>query len=275
MGILKKLIHFWVPEQSNHDNIFAQTHRGRVRELNEDAVRISPERNLFIIADGMGGHNAGDVSSQKAVAEVDAYLNEERMAAIVGKNDEVRQALEDSIQTAHREIAAISEANLQFRGMGCTLVVAIIDGDNLHIAHVGDSRAYISNRKNEHITLITTDHSYVMELVKAGKMTMEEARNTTLKNELTQAVGASDSINPDYNCHLLTPGDTLLMCTDGLWDLIPDATIHQILQEPASVKRIVKKLIKAANNAGGKDNITAVVVRCPLQTQKEEQPDQA
>ncbi|MGD9368154.1 MAG: SpoIIE family protein phosphatase, partial [Desulfobacteraceae bacterium] len=149
-------------------------------------------------------------------------------------------------------------SNPAYSGMGCTMVLAVLVGNDLHIGHVGDARAYRFNPKR--IALVTEDHSRVMEMVRAGHLSMEEARLSPMKNELTQAVGGHIGIVPEY-CHLaLNRQDRILLCSDGLWDMLPDDEIQQIVQNAACARKACEELIEAANRSGGEDNITAVVI---------------
>ncbi len=240
------------------DRIFGATHVGRKRKENEDFFLIHLEKNLFIAADGMGGHNAGEVASLNATKHINQYFSFKLLSEITGDGDEIRRRMVASLSGANRKLREMASANPSYRGMGCTVVMALIEGDDLHLCHVGDSRAYLCNRSG--IQLLTTDHSYVMGLVAAGKMTPEEARNSNLKNELTQAIGALQTVKPDYNCYTLRDGDKLLLCSDGLWDMVSDEEIYRLVKKNRSAETICNELIQKANEAGGKDNITAVLV---------------
>jgi len=151
----------------------------------------------------------------------------------------------------------MAEENEAYRGMGCTVVIALIFGDALHLCHVGDARAYVCNATG--INLLTTDHSKVMDLVKAGQMTLEEARTSPLKNELSQAIGSSLPIVPEYNLRGLQNGDKVLLCSDGLWDMLSDQEIYEIVRQKKPAKTLCEELASMANDAGGHDNITVIV----------------
>lgn len=263
MKFIKKMFAPLNTKAAIYQHVFGKTDKGKVREINEDAVIVCPGKNLFIAADGMGGHNAGEVASKHSVNAVDEFFSKDLLNQIRGKKTKIKNALINSVQDAHRRISRMAKEKHEFRDMGCTIVVALIDGDWLHLCHVGDSRAYASNENG--IKLLTTDHSYVMELVKAGKMTMEESRTVSIKNELTQALGASLSISPDYNLYKLQDEDKVLLCSDGLWDMLSDQQIHQILNQNKPVKTICNRLIKEANNAGGNDNIAVIVFHKKIQ----------
>ncbi len=237
---------------------FGLTDVGKERGANEDFFRVVPEKSLYIVADGMGGHNAGEVASRNATQMVDAYFTLDLLASVRGNNQKTKEILLQSLMNAHKEVLTMANKHRAYEGMGCTIVVAYIHGISLHVGHVGDARAYVCDPLG--IKLLTRDHSYVMELVKKGKMTFEEARLSPLKNRLNQAIGASVDIKPDYNRYTLKEGDRILLCSDGLWDMLTDEQIHQTIMANQPAKEICKNLIDTANNAGGHDNITALVI---------------
>jgi protein phosphatase len=257
MKLLKKFL-----ETSRQETIrkmaFGATDVGRERQMNEDYFLINLDKHLFIVADGMGGHNAGDVASRQATQIADTYLTKDVLAKVQGNNRKVRETIIKSLLHAHMKILDMADRNPKYEGMGCTLVVALLMESSLHLCHVGDARAYLSNNKG--IMLLTRDHSYVMELVQKGKLTVEEARVSPLKNKLNQAIGASKSINPDYKHCVLQEGDKILLCSDGLWDMLSDQEMQTILKQNQPVNVLCNNLIKRANEAGGHDNITAIVI---------------
>ena len=262
MKFIKKL--FGAADRKNQhtqvilEKICGATDVGKLREGNEDYFMVIPEKNLYIVADGMGGHNAGEVASLTAVEEVDGYLTSEFLSQISDNGKKIEDEMTKSLLAAHHKVIELANGRQEFRGMGCTIVAALIDGNSLHLLHVGDARAYVGNDSG--INLLTTDHSTVMKLVKAGKMTMEEARTSPIKSELTQAIGASISIVPEYNHYPLQDGDKILLCSDGLWDMLPDEEIYKILKQKKPAKALCEELINAANDAGGNDNITVVTI---------------
>lgn len=255
MSILKRILGS-SDENDLSNRIYGATHVGRVRRNNEDCFLIDSDKNLFIAADGMGGARAGEVASKNAVKAVNHYLANELLEMIEGDSEEIKRELVNGVLYAHKRIVEFAKKNAKYRGMGCTIVVALVENLDLHICHVGDARAYIV--ANSSIKLLTTDHSWVMNLVKKGEMTLEQARNSPKKNKITQAIGIQ-RIKPEYTYYKMDPGDRLLLCSDGLWDMLSDAKIHKILKKKRSAKSICEKLIDKANRAGGKDNVTAVV----------------
>ncbi|MCU0287520.1 MAG: protein phosphatase 2C domain-containing protein, partial [Acidobacteria bacterium] len=188
---------------------------------------------------------------------VDTYFTPQLISKIQNNDEKIREAIIDSLLNAHKEILRMARGSRNYEGMGCTIVVAFIWGNSLHLGHVGDARAYVCN--NSGMKLLTEDHSFVMELVKKGKLTMEEARVSPLKNRLNQAIGASVNISPDYRLYHLEIGDRVLLCSDGLWDMLVDEQMYQTIMQDLPPKKICERLIDIANNAGGHDNITAVV----------------
>lgn len=246
-----------VMTEIHNDRACGMTDPGRIRENNEDSFLLLPEKNLYIVADGMGGHNAGEVASSLAVTGVDDYFSPELLAKIRGQDDRIRQELNNCLREVNRRIRQRSRDESRYAGMGCTLVVALLDGDRLHLGHVGDSRAY---RCAAGIAALTTDHSVVMDLVQTGNLTKEEARASPLKNELTQAIGVRTSIAPGYGAYTLQPDDRILLCTDGLWDMLTDAEIWEIVRQAKPLAERCQELIDRANAAGGQDNITVVLI---------------
>ena len=245
-------------KKSVQEKIYGATDIGKIRENNEDCFLIDKKKQFFIISDGMGGHKAGEIASLTATKTVASHFTSELLAEIKNDNQRIRDEIINSIRKAHNTIQQMSSRNPDHKGMGCTIVVALIIDDFLHIAHIGDSRAYLSDTQN--INLLTTDHTYVMQLVKAGKMSMDEIRTSNIKNHLSQALGAPISISPDYSQLRLKENDRILLCTDGLWDTLTDREIFNILNQNKGMDQICKDFIRKANKRGGYDNITVVVI---------------
>lgn len=231
---------------------------GRKRKNNEDSFLVIEDKSLYIVADGMGGHNAGEVASYNAVNLVNGYLTPERIAAIQSE-EAARKVMHDAVISAHEWILGASKDKKEYRGMGTTIVVSFIQDTILHTCHVGDSRAYIIHDGG--IMQITNDHSHVGELVRSGKLTSEEARHSPIKNQITQALGSPFPVHPEYSRHPLDMNSRVLLCSDGLWDMLSDAEIHKTVMENGDEEFICKDLVKKANDAGGDDNITVVIVK--------------
>jgi len=241
-----------------NDVAYGATDQGRRRQGNEDSYRLLPEKCLYIVADGMGGHNAGEVASLNAVKIIDEYFTPAVLSAIKENPAQIEKEMIKAINEAYQGIVEMSRANKEYAGMGSTIVLSFFHQHILHTCHVGDSRAYVINQAG--IRQITNDHSTVAELVQMGQMTKEEARHSTLKNQITQALGSSFPIEPEYNQHTLDKGDRILLCTDGLWDMLSDEGIQAIVREGVTLENTCRKLINAANEAGGDDNVTVVLV---------------
>lgn len=237
---------------------FSMTDIGRRRELNEDYVYASNEpigclENLFIVADGMGGHKAGDYASEhtvKKVVEVIATYKEESTL-------EIEKILQRAIDEANGYIYECSSKDEALNGMGTTLVVATCSGNKLIVANVGDSRLYLVNQK---ITQITRDHSLVQEMVSLGGIDSEAAKVHPDKNIITRAIGVSALVKADFYEVQLMQGDKILLCTDGLTNMLSDEEIHSMISEYTDIEQAGKMLVSEANEKGGRDNIGVVLV---------------
>ncbi len=224
------------------------TDKGKKREKNEDSVYA--DGTLFIIADGMGGHNAGEVASRMATDIISERLK--------GLKENRREEITDAVAFANAEIYKAAEG--QFSGMGTTVDVCLFDGKSLHIGHVGDSRVYLLH--DGELTKLTVDHSYVEMLLSKGEITREEADNYPMKNMITRAVGVSGGITTDYYEKSVSEGGILLLCTDGLTNAVSENDIKNILESEKDIKNAVKRLIDTANANGGPDNITVIAAVC-------------
>ena len=234
---------------------YATTDIGRKRQLNQDFIYLSevPVGNLpnvFIVADGMGGHNAGDFASRYAVETVVEEIEisfEKNPVKILGR----------AIERANRLIRKRAQEDISCSGMGTTMVIATCIGRYLEVANVGDSRLYIVN---DRIKQITKDHSLVEEMVRMGGIDRASARNHPDKNIITRAIGARDHVEADFFNLELQMGDMVLLCSDGLTNMMDDETIHRILKGGGSLKDRVEELVRVANQNGGKDNISVIVI---------------
>lgn len=234
---------------------FSITDIGRKRKVNQDYVYTSENPvgnlpNLFIVADGMGGHNAGDYASKLTV---------ETMVSEIEKSCERQPAriFERAISTANEVIRRQAALEPDMEGMGTTVVAATCVDGQLQIANVGDSRLYIVGKE---IRQVTRDHSLVEEMVRIGSISHEEARIHPDKNIITRAVGASDSVEADYFTVDMDAGDVVLMCTDGLTNMLEDEEIRMILNGARDIVEKAQSLVEAANANGGKDNISVVLI---------------
>jgi protein phosphatase len=233
---------------------------GRARTNNEDSVSLDEDVALAVLADGMGGYNAGEVASHMATSFVRTELGRWLREAGSGAADiEVRRAMDICVDNANRAIFNAANANPQYAGMGTTLVVAVFRDGRLLVGHVGDSRAY--RLRSGKLQQITRDHSLLQEQIDAGLITPEQAAFSANKNLVTRAVGVEDTVLLETHVHEVQPGDLYLLCSDGLSDMVDDPGIAQLLQMHASLPDAAAALIAAANDAGGKDNISLVLVR--------------
>lgn len=236
---------------------FSMTDIGRKRKINQDCVFVSENPignlpNVFIVADGMGGHNAGDYASKVTVETM-----VEKIAESFEKNP-VR-ILEKAIEAANSLIYQKANENPDLEGMGTTVVAATCLGQFLQVANVGDSRLYVVS--GGEINQITRDHSLVEEMVRMGGIARAEARNHPDKNIITRAVGVVDTVDVDFFTVELKAGDFVLLCSDGLTNMIEDEEICSILRGEGNIEEKARELVKAANQNGGRDNITVVVLQ--------------
>lgn len=236
--------------------VFSATDVGQKRKMNQDYVFVSETPignlpNLFVVADGMGGHNAGDYASSHAVQTL---VDEIRADQDFNPVKVIRHAIE----TANTEILEQARKDALLKGMGTTMVVATIVGHYAYVANVGDSRLYIIQ---DQIRQITRDHSLVQEMVRLGEIKPEEARNHPDKNIITRALGAERTVDIDFFDMKMEPGSTILMCSDGLSNMVEDAKIEEIiLDETIELPQKGQRLLKEANENGGKDNIAVILV---------------
>lgn len=235
---------------------FSVTDIGRKRKTNQDYVYTSEQPvgslpNLFLVADGMGGHNAGDYASRVAVESILEKI------ADSPETDPLRN-FDDAIQFANSRIRKLASESAELEGMGTTVVAAACEGNRLYVANVGDSRLYVINRFG--IRQITRDHSWVEEMVRLGEIEKEEARNHPDKNIITRAVGADDMVKTDFFAVQLEEGDEVLMCTDGLTNMLEDEEIRMILDGARDIVEKAQQLVRAANDNGGRDNISVILI---------------
>lgn len=233
---------------------------GRARSNNEDSVATDDGVNLAVLADGMGGYNAGEVASNMATTFIRTELGRWlREASAQASDAEVRRAMDICVDNANRAIFNAANTNPQYAGMGTTLVVAVFRDNRLLLGHVGDSRCY--RLREGRLQQITRDHSLLQEQIDAGLITPEQAAFSANKNLVTRAVGVEDTVLLETHQHDVQPGDVFLMCSDGLSDMLDDAGIAQVLLSHDSLESGTRALIDAANDAGGKDNISVILGR--------------
>jgi protein phosphatase len=233
---------------------------GRARSNNEDSVATDDAVALAVLADGMGGYNAGEVASHMATSFIATELGRWlREASSQASDAEVRRAMDICVENANRAIFEAANANPQYAGMGTTLVVAVFREGRLLLGHVGDSRCY--RLRGGKLSQITRDHSLLQEQIDAGLITPEQAAFSANKNLVTRAVGVEDNVLLETHQHEVQSGDMYLLCSDGLSDMVDDAGLEQLLQAHDELPECARALISAANDAGGKDNISVILAR--------------
>ena len=239
--------------------ICTQTDPGLTRDNNEDAVAFDPLTRLCILADGMGGYNAGEIASGMAAAFIKSEMG--RWLSQAGKHangKEVRRAMEICVENANHSIFNAANSNPQYTGMGTTLVVGVFDDSRLMLGHIGDSRCY--RLRGQVLEQITRDHSLLQEQLDAGLITPEQAATSLNKNLVTRALGVEDTVLLEVNEYRVESGDVYLMCSDGLSDMINDAAIAAVMLGVGSLEHKAKQLVIAANEGGGRDNISVLLV---------------
>lgn len=227
---------------------FEKSDTGRQRRANEDSFFVRAP--LFVVADGMGGAQAGEVASRLAAETFAAGLPDEGTP---------EQRLEARVRDANARIHEVSQEDRALNGMGTTLTAAYLDGDELSLAHVGDSRAYLL--RDGELTRLTRDHTLVEELVRRGELTEQEAAEHPQRSIITRALGPEPDIDIDLHTHRVQAGDVLLLCSDGLTGMIGEDEVAEILASAPRLRDVGRTLVDAANEAGGRDNITVVLFR--------------
>ncbi len=226
---------------------------GKVRDINQDCFAIDPMRGLVMVADGMGGHLAGEKAAQSAVEVVSAVLSEGDP-----REGDVQANIQRAVQEANRQIVQASMSDASMRGMGTTATLAIVDGDNVYLGHVGDSRAYLV-RDGGFIEQVTEDHSVVAQLLKAGAITPQEAIHHPYRNVITRCLGMQMDVEADVAVVQWKIGDRLLLCTDGLSGLVTDDEMAKMASEHEDLQDACQKMLDLAMARGGYDNITVVM----------------
>ena len=244
-----------------------RTDPGLARENNEDSVALDEAVRLGILADGMGGYNAGEIASGMATTFIKSELG--RWLSQAGRHAnarEVRRAMEICVDNANRSIFNAANSNPHYSGMGTTLVVGVFQDGKLLLGHIGDSRCY--RLREGSIAQITKDHSLLQEQMDAGLITPEQAATSSNKNLVTRALGVEDAVLLEVNEHRVEPGDIYMMCSDGLSDMVDDEGIATILGNDAPLEQKVGQLIDAANANGGRDNISVLVAQANVASKK-------
>ncbi len=235
--------------------VFSLTDMGRKRDINEDYVYATDKPvgnipNLFVVADGMGGHKAGEFASRYAAEVLEEHIQNNNQ----GMGPEA--IIIEAVKEVNRRIVKAAESEVSLNGMGTTLVAATIIEHTLYFANVGDSRLYLIG---DDIKQLSKDHSLVQEMVRLGGIRQEDAKYHPDKNIITRAIGAKEDVEVDFFEHRLQRGDRILMCTDGLTNMVEDGEIFRIVKSGRDIVEIAKELVEKANENGGKDNIGIVI----------------
>jgi len=244
----------------------AVTDVGVKRDHNEDCVGITPSHGFAVLADGMGGHNAGEVASSMSVDIITRYLKDHLDQIPEAELDQDTGFTKESMLThdavcmGNNAIYETSQQRTECMGMGTTVVAAVFYGDRLTAANVGDSRMY--RLRGDVLTHVTEDHSLIQEQVRRGLLTADDARNSAIKNLVTRALGVEPDVEPDVVEDITQPGDLYMMCSDGLTDVVPDEAIRLTMtQYSTDLRKIASQLVQLANDAGGPDNISVILIQ--------------
>lgn len=238
--------------------VYGITNKGIVRAQNQDYIYISNDEKykLYIIADGMGGANAGDIASNKATEIVKEYI----VNNYTQENDmAIKEMIRNALGFANKEVYELSIKNKDYEGMGTTLIILLIVNNKIYIGHIGDSRVY-RIRKNI-IRKITKDHTYVQNLIDNKELTKEQAVNHPKRHMLIKVLGCEEFVMPDIIVKKIEDDDYILMCTDGLTNLVKDREIYQIIKDKDNCKQAAETLVDIANSRGGFDNISVILIK--------------
>ncbi|MFO7151652.1 MAG: Stp1/IreP family PP2C-type Ser/Thr phosphatase [Bacillota bacterium] len=237
----------------------AKSDRGKLRSNNEDtfyAPESKEEPLFFMVADGMGGHKAGEVASRLAVEEISSYIKAKFDAPSF--RDDMTALIREAFLVANEKIYKNSLESDKLAGMGTTATLALFKDGMLYIGHVGDSRAYLLREGS--LKQLTKDHSLVWQLMEEGRLTAEEMRYHPMRNVITRALGAYENVIVDVSTHEYMKGDIFLLCSDGLTNMLEDEKIKEIILKSGSIETAADGLVQAANDRGGYDNITVVLI---------------
>lgn len=245
----------------------AITDVGRKRKGNEDSVFVNPEQNLFVVADGMGGHAAGEVASRLAVDAINDFIE------LTGGDDEITwpfglddtmsydgNRLKTAVRFANKRVLESTKERSEYEGMATTVAAVLLEGDAANLAHVGDSRVYLL--RDSELVQLTSDHSWINEQIQSGVISADQARSHPLRNVVTRALGGKPDLQVDMQVHPMAPEDVLLLCSDGLTTMLPDEEIARVLGDNVhDISRAARALVDAANAKGGEDNITVLLLK--------------
>jgi len=246
---------------------FGRTDVGRRRKINEDSFLVAPGTSLYAVCDGMGGHNAGEVASRMAIETISAFVERSGVEKEItwpwgldGALSFDANRLKTAIRLANAQVFQAADNREDLTGMGTTVVAALVSGATMTIGSAGDSRCYMA--RDDRLVQLTRDDSWVSAAVGEGILNSDDVERHPLRNVITKAVGARDSIDLDVIEHRLEPGDVVLLCSDGLHGMLNDHELSKLLLPPTeSLEEAAATLIDAANEAGGRDNVTVVLLR--------------
>ncbi|MBU1405250.1 MAG: protein phosphatase 2C domain-containing protein [Proteobacteria bacterium] len=250
-GFLKKICQ----RKPRTISFYGRTDTGLVRGHNEDSFCSLRNRRLFVVADGMGGHNAGEIASHLAIEALLEFLSEEKIREMRGNDEVIHQNMLAAFAHANQAVMNKAAAEETMKGMGCTMVACLLDENRLHTCHVGDARCYLFEKGS--LQQITTDHTAVTYITKT------DADNKEIqipRQVVTRAIGFNSPEGPEYHKTILRPGSRVLLCSDGLWNMVDHTRLEQILLNAPSPEKASEALVMAANEQGGRDNITALVL---------------
>jgi PPM family protein phosphatase len=245
----------------------AVTDVGRKRKGNEDSHFVNPEQHLFVVADGMGGHAAGEVASKIAVDAINEFIcltgGDKDITWPFGLDDSISydgNRLKTAVRYANRKVLDATREKSEYEGMATTVAAVLMDGATANLAHVGDSRVYLV--RGSGLVQLTTDHSWINEQIQSGLISADQARTHPLRNVVTRALGGKADCQVEMQTHEMAPGDILLLCSDGLTTMMPDDEIARVVGSTDSdLPAAAQALVSAANERGGEDNITVLLIR--------------
>jgi PPM family protein phosphatase len=245
----------------------ALTDVGRKRKGNEDSLFVNPEQKLFVVADGMGGHAAGEIASRIAVDSINEFVcltgGDEEITWPFGLDETISydgNRLKTAVRFANKKVLEATKEKSEYEGMATTVCAVLVDDQVANLAHVGDSRVYLF--RDGQLSQLTSDHSWVNEQIQSGVISAEQARTHPLRNVVTRALGGKADLQVDMQTHDFQTGDVLLLCSDGLTTMIPDDEIARVMREGSGdIEATAQELVDAANAKGGEDNITVVLLQ--------------
>jgi PPM family protein phosphatase len=245
----------------------ALTDVGRKRKGNEDSLFVNAEQNLFVVADGMGGHAAGEVASRIAVESINEFIcltgGDEEITWPFGLDENISydgNRLKTAIRYANKKVLETTREKTEYEGMATTVAAVLVDGAVANLGHVGDSRVYLF--RGGAVSQLTSDHSWVNEQLLSGVISADQARSHPLRNVVTRALGGKADLQVEMQVHKIESGDVLMLCSDGLTTMLPDEEMSKLVQQSGDdLSKAAKSLIAAANTRGGEDNITVLLLK--------------